>query len=93
MEEKMNVGNWEKKELRQWVMTERAKLAPGDISRSSQLIFNRLEKLRVFQEASNILLYWSISNEVSTHRFIRNWNEKKAVFLPAITKEGLVVEK
>ncbi|MFB6318118.1 5-formyltetrahydrofolate cyclo-ligase [Saccharicrinis sp. FJH54] len=43
-----------------------------------------LENDPLFKNAEIIAMYWSLDDEVNTHRFIEKWNGKKTILLPVI---------
>ena len=52
--------------------------------RESNIILNKLENNEFFIKSNDILIYWSIDNEVITHDFIDKWYQKKNLYLPVI---------
>ncbi len=55
----------------------------------SELIFNRVESLTQFKEAKTILAYWSLPDEVNTHRFVAKWANQKSIALPVVVGDTL----
>lgn len=51
----------------------------------SERILSNLELNQHFQEAKVVMLYFSLSDEVRTHRFIQKWSRSKTILLP-VTK-------
>lgn len=52
-------------------------------------IWSQLEETIEFQKADYIMAYWSMDDEVYTHRFIRKWADKKQIILPVIKGDEL----
>ncbi|MFC0875546.1 5-formyltetrahydrofolate cyclo-ligase [Saccharicrinis sp. FJH2] len=48
-----------------------------------------LENDPLFQKAEIVALYWSLDDEVNTHRFIEKWNDKKTILLPVIEGDNI----
>lgn len=48
-----------------------------------------LEQLPAFKEASVLLLYYSLPDEVYTHHFIEKWKDKKTILLPVVIDDEL----
>ncbi len=58
----------------------------------SKAVFEKIEMLPEFERAENILLYWSLSDELSTHEFIEKWSKKKKIFLPVVVDTIMVIK-
>lgn len=54
-------------------------------------VFDRLEKTAAFILSENILMYHSLPDELSTHRFLDKWAEKKKFFLPRVNGVNLEI--
>ena len=74
------------KSLKQ-VFTETQNLAEADI------IFHKIETLPEFQNAETILMYWSLPDELPTHRFVEKWSGSKQILLPAIEGDEMLIKK
>ena len=48
-----------------------------------------LEQLAVFKEASTLLFYYSLPDEVNTHQFIEKWCRLKTILLPVVVGDEL----
>lgn len=59
----------------------------------SNEILHTLESLDCFRQASAILLYHSLPDEVNTHEFIKKWSNHKTILLPVVTGSELAVRK
>lgn len=81
----------QKKALRKQVKQLKANLTNEYKKEQSSIIFKHIETLDVFKNSQNILLYWSLDDEVSTHDFVNKWSEKKTIFLPVIDGETLKI--
>ena len=55
----------------------------------SHKVLASLEQLPAFEEASVLLLYYSLSDEVYTHDFLEKWKEKKTILLPVVVGDKL----
>ena len=47
------------------------------------------DKNKVFQQASTVLMYWSLPGEVPTHQFINDWDRRKYILLPVVKGDDL----
>ena len=48
-----------------------------------------LENDPLFKNAEIVALYWSLDDEVDTHRFIEKWNDKKTILLPVMEGDNI----
>ena len=55
----------------------------------SELIFREVELLPQFKDAKVLLAYWSLPDEVITHKFVQKWAEYKKIALPVIVGDTL----
>lgn len=55
----------------------------------SRPILSQVEQLTEFQNASVVLLYWSMDDEVATHEFVNRWFEHKTILLPCVDGDDL----
>ena len=83
----------DKKELRRQIR-EAKKLVPLEEKlRRSAPIMNQVEQLPQFQQASTVLLYWSMDDEVQTHSFVERWYRQKVLLLPCVVGDDLVLRQ
>jgi len=59
----------------------------------SKRIFEKLESSDVFVNASAVLSFWSMPDEVFTHDFIQKWKGTKKIYLPVIHDDELIVKR
>ncbi len=64
---------------------------PAELDKESRLICNKLEGSPEFKEAQNLLLYYSLPDEVSTLELIRRWYKHKNILLPIVVDESTMV--
>lgn len=77
----------EKKRLRAEFSAVRKTISPHQRMHLEELLERRLFALRELQDASLVLCYWSMKDEVGTHQIIqRLWKEGKKVALPRCTE-------
>jgi 5,10-methenyltetrahydrofolate synthetase len=82
-----------KKHLREKIKQEKLKHNGVELKKISADIMARIEKLPQFQKAKNVLVYWSLPDEVFTHDFIKRWYGKKRIFLPVVTGKQLEIRE
>ena len=63
------------------------------ISELSNAIITKLEVDNDFIESQTIAIYWSLPDEVSTHKLITKWYKHKTILLPVIQGDILVLKK
>ncbi len=59
----------------------------------SDRIWSRLEQTELFRNTTDILIYWSMTDEVLTPAFIDRWAQDKRFYLPSIQGDNLVVKR
>lgn len=64
---------------------------PAVLDKESRLICNKLEGSPEFKEAQNLLLYYSLPDEVSTLELIQRWYKHKNILLPIVVDESTMV--
>jgi 5-formyltetrahydrofolate cyclo-ligase len=78
-----------KKELRNLIKALKNEQNKKDWERISDAIFVQIEDTEAFNKASSILSYWSMSDEVMTHKAVERWSKYKKVYLPLIKGNDL----
>ena len=76
--------------LRKEISQLKKKYTPFDLQQKSEEVFSVLEITGAFAEAQNIFIYHSLSDEVSTGRFIDKWKSSKNFYVPVVTGDELV---
>ena len=57
----------------------------------AKIVFSKIEQTPEFKQAKTILMYWSLPDELPTHRWVKKWSHSKEILLPAIRNNQLVV--
>ncbi len=83
----------EKNRIRAYIKEQKKNIAEKDQILCSGAIFNQVEQLSAFNEAENILVYWSIPGEVHTHNFIMKWLNIKNIILPVVMGDLLELRR
>lgn len=83
----------EKKEVRKKVRARLKMLSNEQKHEQAKLVFDQIEKLQAFNEAQEIMHYWSLSDEIPTHEYIQKWSETKRILLPVIKGENLIIKE
>ena len=79
----------EKQALRKKMSRLKKEVPTGEKIRRSKSILEKVEKLEAFQQSHVVMAYWSMSDEVHTHDFIKMWSQSKAIVLPVVKGDQL----
>jgi 5-formyltetrahydrofolate cyclo-ligase len=82
----------EKKALRKHIAALKKTAGVDDKKHWSHEIMEQVEQLTEFQEASTVLAYWSMDDEVFTHDFIRKWYRFKTILLPSVLGDEMILK-
>lgn len=82
-----------KKAIRQQICELKKGISPIQKLSQSNAVFSQIELLPEFKKANNILIYWSLPDELPTQEFINKWCKKKQFLLPAIVENTIVIKK
>lgn len=75
--------------MRRFIAQEKRKYDTVSLEKMSDTILAKLETMDVFREAKTILLYYSLRDEVQTHRFVERWSRQKTILLPVVKDDYL----
>ena len=75
--------------LRKEIKERITELSGEEKQRLSEAIFREIEQLPEFIEAKNILLFWSLPDEVFTHDCLEKWHKQKCLLLPVVNGDEL----
>jgi 5-formyltetrahydrofolate cyclo-ligase len=56
-------------------------------------VFKKIESLPEFKSAKTILMYWSTTDELPTHKFVEKWSAEKEILLPSVVGDDIVLKK
>lgn len=73
-----------KQELRAKIKKLKSALSPEQKRAEAQRVFSAVETIPQFQQASRVLLYHSLPDEISTLDFLAAWHSRKEIYLPYI---------
>jgi len=83
----------EKKEIRKRIRMMVGAMTPERIMEQSYAVWHKMENSDFFKSNKNILIYWSMEDEVHTPAFIDRWAQEKNFYLPSIQGDNLVVKR
>lgn len=83
----------DKSEVRRIMRERKRAVPPEEKLRRSELIMQRVEQSDAFRQASVVLLYWSMADEVQTHAFVERWYREKTLLLPCVQGDDLVLRQ
>lgn len=81
----------EKSDIRRKIKAMRSMLLETERLSAADEVFERLENTAAFLLADRILMYHSLPDELSTHRFLDKWHGKKSFFLPRVNGVNLEI--
>lgn len=79
----------EKAEIRRKIRGLKSMLLESEKQSAADEVFARLEQTAAFIMAERILIYHSLPDELSTHRFLDKWKSRKRFFLPRVNGVNL----
>lgn len=82
----------QKKILRKEIKTLKSQYSESEIITKSKDIFLQFEKLFGDYHYTNVLAYWSLADEVHTHRWVEQNYKLKTIFLPVVKNDELIVK-
>lgn len=80
----------DKPSLRRMVGQLKKLLTDSEKRRQADSVFAQIEQLQQFKAATDIAVYWSLDDEIDTHRFIEKWFERKRLWLPVVVGDDLI---
>lgn len=78
-----------KSDIRRTIRAHKALLSEADKMLGASTVFDILEKSAAFTLAEKVLMYHSLPDELSTHRFLDKWSSRKQFFLPRVNGVNL----
>jgi 5-formyltetrahydrofolate cyclo-ligase len=83
--------NSEKEKIRQEVRSLKRNMSEEDKKQQAATVFNKIESRPEFIKAKTVLMYWSITDELPTHDFIRKWSHSKSLLLPVVKGHHMTI--
>ena len=90
-EKKNNVIS-EKELIREKIKKKKQQLTDKEKEIEAANVFEKIEALPEFINAHNIMIYWSMPDELPTHDFIIRWSKKKTMLLPVVKGEDMLIK-
>ncbi|MCM1475125.1 MAG: 5-formyltetrahydrofolate cyclo-ligase [Muribaculaceae bacterium] len=81
----------EKKEIRRKIKNLRTMLSELEKANAAEEVFSRLEQTAAFLLSDHILMYHSLPDELSTHKFLEKWAARKRFYLPRVNGVNLEI--
>ncbi|MBR4229632.1 MAG: 5-formyltetrahydrofolate cyclo-ligase [Bacteroidales bacterium] len=78
-----------KTEIRQKIRDLKRAVPMDEKLRRSENILRHLEQSPLFKTSRVVLMYWSMADEVQTHKFVNRWYQDKIVLLPCVDGNNL----
>jgi 5-formyltetrahydrofolate cyclo-ligase len=54
-------------------------------------VYSKIEQMPEFMKAKTVLMYWSVSDELPTHQFIKKWSRSKTILLPVVKGHHITI--
>lgn len=83
--------NSEKEKIRQEIRSLKRNLSEEEKKEQAQRVFKKIESRPEFLKAKTVLMYWSITDELPTHDFIRKWSHSKTLLLPVVKGHHMTI--
>lgn len=80
----------DKPSLRRMVGQLKRLMTDSEKQRQADAVFAQIEQLQQFKVATDIAVYWSLDDEIDTHRFIEKWFNRKRLWLPVVVGDDLI---
>lgn len=79
----------QKSKIRKLIKSRKSQLAEAERIEKSGKAFSLLETIPDFANATNILAYFSLPDELYTEPFLHRWHERKHIFLPRVNGDDI----
>lgn len=83
----------EKAALRKHIKSLKGSMSKSDLLDYSRKLFTWLEKSEHFKNATTVLCYYSLPDEVYTHEFVEQWKNEKNLLLPVVKGNDLELRR
>jgi 5-formyltetrahydrofolate cyclo-ligase len=57
----------------------------------AEAVYAKIEQMPEFKESKTVLMYWSVSDELPTHAFIKKWCIAKTILLPVVKGRHMTI--
>lgn len=78
-----------KSQLRQQMRHHKRQVDAEAAALAAQGVFSEVEMLEAFRQADTVLAFWSLPDELPTHRFVLKWSGSKRMVLPVVVGSSL----
>lgn len=85
----MIIINKQKAQLRDEIKQLKTCFTPEELLKKSETVIKNLVKNPLFRKSNQIMLYWSLPDEVSTHQLIYELVGQKSIILPSIINNNI----
>ena len=83
----------QKKAFRREVKAKIATISSEDKQLRAEQIFKQVSQIPDFQISKNILMFWSLPDEIFTHKAVLEFSKEKTVILPITVGDDLVFSR
>ncbi|HDP74867.1 MAG TPA: 5-formyltetrahydrofolate cyclo-ligase [Bacteroidales bacterium] len=78
-----------KRQLRKAIKAQKLKLNPELARQKADYILSEIESIDSFRQAKTVLAFWSLPDEIDTHKFVTKWASHKRIVLPVVNGDEL----
>lgn len=79
----------EKQSLRKEIKQKVKLLTSEQRDYQSSIVFEKIENSPIFQQAKTVFSFWSLPDEIPTHKFNERWYQEKKIILPVVVGDDL----
>ncbi len=81
----------EKYIIREEVKAAKKNLTDEYKKQQAEAVYIKIERMKEFINAKTVLMYWSVNDELPTHKFIKKWSQSKTILLPVVKGDHLAI--
>lgn len=74
----------DKCEIREYIKKLKKRLSDTDKVAASECVFSLIENSGIMSGKKNVMMYYSLPDELPTHKIIEQWSVKSRIFLPRV---------
>lgn len=81
----------EKNIIREEVKAAKKNLTEELKEHQAEAVYIKIERMNEFINAKTVLMYWSMNDELPTHKFIKKWSQSKTILLPVVKGDHMAI--
>jgi 5-formyltetrahydrofolate cyclo-ligase len=80
-----------KNAIRAEVKVKKQEITDSYKTEQARSVYSKIEQMPEFLKAKTVLMYWSVSDELPTHSFIKKWCHSKTILLPVVKGRHMTI--